>query len=90
MPCTRAIAALLFSRPNNFVNSAESLSTFFSGVRRSVRDFDLSVSALMFTPAAVSSSFTSLGRKRPVESIAMTLRSATPPSAPFFPALSST
>ena len=90
MPCTRAIAALLFSRPNSFVNKAVSSSTVLRGCNRSVRVFDLSVSAFISTPAAVSSSCTSFGRKRPVASIDMTFRRATPPSAPFLPALSST
>ena len=84
------MAAAEFSRPKSFVKSALSDITACNGLSLSVKLLVLSVSRFISTPAAVNSSLTSFGKKRPCARIDITFRNATPPSAPFFPALSST
>ena len=85
-----AVAALALAMPNILVISAVSPITLCRGLRRSVRLRLLSVSMSISTPAASSSCWTFGGRNLPRDSIIITFRSATPPSAPFLPALSST
>ena len=85
-----AIAALLFSFPNSLVTRAWSFMIPFKGFNLSESESELSVNVSMFTPAACNSAFVSFGKNLPCAKVAITLRSATPPSAPFFPFLSST
>ena len=85
----RAKAAATFSRPNILDIKAWSFIRGESSRILSAKDSDWSVRVSTDTPAAASSSCTSAGRKRPCISVVITLRRATPPSEPFFPALSS-